>query len=204
MKTYILIEVNIRSHKQEEKVLYLFLGRSGVGKSALAKAFCEEYGLRQVRSYATRPQRPGEEIHADHIFICRDQVEEFRDDMAAYTKIGDYEYFTTWDQLMKCDVYVIDPVGYYDLRDKIAESGKRIRLVPVYVTVPESIRKERALARGDAADVYQKRAECEDAQFTAFESDIDKIEELIVLENTGSMEDAIWRLRNTIDRGKKS
>ena len=180
------------------KTLYLFLGRSASGKSSLAKAFCEKNGLVQVRSYATRPMRPGEEVNADHIFIKPEEVDAYRDDMAAYTKIGDYEYFTTWDQLMQCDVYVIDPVGYYDLRDKIAAGNKPIRLVPVYVHLMTGIRKQRALDRGDDIEVFEKRNADEKEQFTAFERDVKNIPELILLDNSLNMEYTLTELASKI------
>lgn len=182
----------------KEKTLYTFIGRTASGKSALAKAFCEKNGLVQVRSYATRPMRPGEEVHADHIFIKPEEVDAYRDDMAAYTKIGDYEYFTTWDQLMQCDVYVIDPIGYYDLRDKIQTEHRAIKLVPVYVHLMTGIRKQRALDRGDDIEVFEKRNEDEKEQFIAFERDVKNIQELILLDNSLNMEYTLTELASKI------
>ena len=53
-----------------KKTIFLVAGRSAVGKSSLIHAVCEKTGLVPVKSYATRPPRPGETSeNSDHIFI---------------------------------------------------------------------------------------------------------------------------------------
>ena len=95
---------------------FLFIGRTASGKSSIAKAVCEKMGLKQVKSYTTRPARPGEDNdNADHYFITKEEFDlimsEHIDRVAAYTKINDFEYCTTTDILDKSDIYVIDPDG---------------------------------------------------------------------------------------------
>ena len=43
----------------------------------------------------------------------------------------------------------------------------------MYINVPESIRKERAMKRGDKLDVYRKRCLSEREQFRQMKKDID-------------------------------
>ena len=43
-----------------KKTIFLVAGRSAAGKSSLVHAVCEKTGLVPVKSYATRPPRPGE------------------------------------------------------------------------------------------------------------------------------------------------
>lgn len=92
---------------------FLIVGRSSSGKTSIASAACSELGLKLVKSYTTRPPRNEKESinSKDHIFITEDDVEKYKDDIAAYTEINGYKYFTTMDQIDECDAYVIDPNG---------------------------------------------------------------------------------------------
>ena len=87
--------------------LYLVVGRTASGKDSLARAIAEKYGLKILSSYATRPKRIGETN--EHIFISPEDVQKYQNDIVAYTKIGNYEYFSTKQQLLECDFYIIDP-----------------------------------------------------------------------------------------------
>ena len=87
--------------------LYLIVGRTASGKDSLTRAVAAKLNLSILSSYATRPRRPGETN--EHIFITPEEVEQYKNDFVAYTKIGDYEYFSTKQQLLESDFYIIDP-----------------------------------------------------------------------------------------------
>ena len=63
--------------------------------------------------------------------------------MMAYTKIGEYEYFSTKDQFIESDIYIIDPKGYKYLKNKI----QNIKIIPIFINVKESERYARTLKR---------------------------------------------------------
>ena len=115
---------------------FLIIGRTASGKSSIAKAVCEKLGLNQVISYTTRPRRPKEKDCVDHIFITEEDVEKYKDDIAAYTEINGYKYFTTYDVLDKSDVYVIDPIGVDNLKLKC---GDQYRFIEIYIRVPKQL-----------------------------------------------------------------
>ena len=94
--------------------MIVILGRSGRGKDTCAKYLTDKYGLTQVKSYTTRPKRG--ENEDTHIFINKSEVNNYINDMAAYTKIGEYEYFATKTQVQENDIYIIDPKGLYELK----------------------------------------------------------------------------------------
>ena len=150
------------------KTIYLICGRTATGKSSIAKKVCSDLGMTLLKSYATRPMRPGEEIESDHIFIKPEDVETYKNDIAAYTKIGDYEYFTTYERLKNCDLYVIDPNGIQSLLDKC---GDMFRFVVIYIRAPRRSRFLRSQARGDSDAKIQKRIEAEAEQFGQFEKE---------------------------------
>jgi guanylate kinase len=82
--------------------------------------------------------------------------------VAAYTEINGYKYWSTIDQLYFMDIYVIDPFGVETLKQL---NLPNLKIVTVYVNVPEEIRKQRAQSRGDDMNVYRNRSLSERQQF---------------------------------------
>ena len=147
--------------------LYLIVGRTASGKDTLTRMFAEKYGYKILSSYATRPKRPGETN--EHIFISKEDVHKYQNDFVAYTKIGEYEYFATKQQLEQCDFYIIDPAGVQYLKNTIGDSTN-INLITIYVTADYATRKARAInGRKDKINVFNERCLKEDEQFTEFE-----------------------------------
>ena len=108
----------------KKKLKFLFIGRTASGKSSIAKEVCRRLGLKQVKSYTTRPKREGEtEENSAHYFVTKDDFEFIMSDsqvnngIAAYTEINGYEYCTTIDILDDSDIYVIDPDGVEYLKN---------------------------------------------------------------------------------------
>lgn len=149
------------------KKIILLVGETGTGKTTLAKALAEKLNLKVVKSYTTRKRRVGEtEDNTDHIFINPEDVEKYKDDIAAYTKIGENEYFTTQQILNESDIYVIDPKGVRDLCERCSEGLFKFIVVRLYVPMKDRI--ERLKARGDSAESILRRIADEDEQFQYF------------------------------------
>lgn len=146
---------------------FLFLGRTASGKSSIAKAVCIRMGLTQVVSYTTRPMRKSEKNGSDHIFITDEEVSQYEDDIAAYTEINGYKYFTTYDVIDKSDIYVIDPIGVDNLKIKC---GDRYEFIEIYIRIPQNLAEERARIRGDKLKDFRQRWVAENQQFTDYEN----------------------------------
>ena len=148
-----------------KKTIFLIVGRTAVGKSTIAKAACQQLGLKMVKSYTTRPMRDSETSEtSDHIFIQPEDVDRYRSNMVAYTKINGYEYFVTSDILSQSDVYVIDPNGIDSL---IRNVGESYRFVQIYISTPYKIALKRAIKRGDKN--FEERRISENTQFEQYE-----------------------------------
>lgn len=146
-----------------EHVLLCVMGRTASGKDSLVNKLCEKAGLRQVISYTTRPRRENE--GDTHIFTTTETYEDMQEEgvVAAYTEIAGNFYWTTVDQLYENDVYIIDPIGVQTLREL---NLPNLRLVTVYINVPDEIREERALnKRKDDKTQFRVRDFSERAQF---------------------------------------
>lgn len=147
----------------KEHVLLCIMGRSASGKDTLVSKLCERTGLKQIISYTTRERRVNE--GDTHIFITDEEYEQLNTNgkIAAFTQIGQYRYCCTIDQLYENDVYVIDPVGVQHLREL---NLPNIRLVTVFINVPDDVREERALnKRGDDKIKWRIRNRNEAEQF---------------------------------------
>ena len=147
--------------------LYLIVGRTASGKDSLTRAVAQKYNLKILSSYATRPKRPGETN--EHVFISPEDVAKYQDDIVAYTKIGDYEYFSTKQQLLESDFYIIDPNGVKYMQNKIQDLPD-IEMHTIYIAADYETRKHRALSnRKDKEEVFNNRCEAEEGQFVDFE-----------------------------------
>lgn len=148
-------------------VKFLFIGRTASGKSSISKAVCEKTGLKQVVSYTTRPMRKSEKNGSDHIFITDDEVVQYKNNIAVYTEINGYKYFTTYDVIDKSDIYVIDPIGVNNLKIKC---GDRYDFVEIYIRTPQALSEKRARLRGDKLKDFKQRWISENKQFTDYEN----------------------------------
>jgi guanylate kinase len=147
----------------EEHVLLLIIGRTASGKDSLVNKLCERTGLQAVISYTTRPRRENE--GDTHIFTTKAAYEQRKADgnIAAYTEIAGNLYWTTVDQLYMNDIYIIDYDGMKTLK---ALNLPNLRLVSIYINVPDKIREERALNyRKDNKEVFRIRDFSETRQF---------------------------------------
>ena len=107
-----------------EHVMLCVLGRTACGKDSLTNKLCERTKLNAITSYTTRPRRENE--GDTHIFTTKEVYEQMKAEgnVAAYTEIAGYLYWTTIDQLYKNDIYIIDYDGLKTLKALL------IRLTP--------------------------------------------------------------------------
>lgn len=146
----------------KEHILLCVMAESSAGKDTLVNKLCEITGYHQLISYSTRPRRVNE--GDTHIFVTEEDYQEMLEAgrVAAYTEINGYKYWSTIDQLYLMDIYVIDPFGVETLKQL---NLPNLKIITVYINVPEEIRKQRAKSRGDDMNVYRSRSLSERQQF---------------------------------------
>ena len=151
-----------------EHVVILVVGRTGSGKSSLIKKLCERTGLKELRSYTTRPKRS--ELDNDHIFVTDEQYFQAKEngEIAIDGEIAGNYYYSTVTQLYNSDLYTINPEA---LNRLLAMNLPNIRFVTVYISCPDKIREERAVKRGDDKHKYRIRDFAERSEFRKFVSE---------------------------------
>lgn len=153
-----------------KQLLITVAGRNSAGKSLIAKKVAEALGLNVVKSYATRKPRP-EELqkgleNCDHIFISDEEYDKL-ENITAETEINGARYCTTQDILNKSDIYVIDPKGIKDLKERC---GNRYKILQFYIYADADKRAARFVARGETKAKFEAREQSEDEQFCDYEN----------------------------------
>lgn len=140
--------------------LFCVMAETGAGKDTLVKRLCEDTGMKAIVSYTTRPRRTNE--GDTHIFVDDSVYEQMKDNLAAYTDINGFRYWTTIEQIYDNDIYIIDPNGLETLENLGLED---IDICSIYINVPLEVRLERALYRGDSLEDFFSRNKSEMRQF---------------------------------------
>jgi guanylate kinase len=157
---------------------FLIAGRTGTGKDTLRNILETEYGWKFVLSKTTRPKRFPEED--THIFITKEEADNEPDFKVAQTRIANdnnvsYEYYTTQDQVMESDAYIIDPIGIETLLKNMPSQPFEI----IYIKASDrETQKEMAIKRSNDPEIAEKTFEFryndENKQFSDFEESIEK------------------------------
>lgn len=151
------------------QILITVAGRNSAGKSLIAKKVAEALGLNVVKSYATRKPRP-EELqkgleNCDHIFVSDEEYDKL-ENITAETEINGARYCTTQEILDNSDIYVIDPKGIKDLKERC---GSRYKILQFYIYADADKRAARFVARGETKAKFEAREQSEDEQFCDYE-----------------------------------
>lgn len=136
------------------KMIYL-MGKSSTGKDTIYRRLLEweDFKLKTVVPYTTRPIRVGEEEGKEYHFTddkgfrllaAQGKVVE---DRAYHTYHGLWRYFTVDDGSIHLDQdnYLI--IGTLESYHKTAEYFGREKVVPIYLELDDGIRLQRALDR---------------------------------------------------------
>ena len=125
------------------KNIYLIVGCSGSGKTAITEKLEEIYHLKSIQSYTTRkPRYDGEK---GHIFISDEEFDKITD-MVAYTEFDSKRYCATAEQVENNDLYIIDPKGV-DFFMKAYKGSKTPKII--FISSNLTTRYERMVGRAE-------------------------------------------------------
>ena len=134
--------------------IYYVMGKSATGKDTIySKLYEESTKIKKIVLYTTRPPREGEENGIDYYFVTKEKLEEFKRsntliEMRTYkTMYGDWSYATVDDGQIKLESRNYLIIGTLESYKKIVEYFGSNKVVPIYLTVDDRIRLQRALNR---------------------------------------------------------
>ena len=175
------------------KIIYL-MGKSACGKDTIFKRLKEELNIKSYIPYTTRPMREGESEGVEYFFLSDEEMKEYIDGKREDTVLeyrqynvvdGIWTYATIYDEQFKTgeDLITIGTLESYVMLKKFFDKSSKEDLIPVYIEVPNEIRRERAIERENMQKV-PKFAEME-RRFKADEIDFteEKIEEAGIKKN---------------------
>ena len=161
--------------------IVLLMGKSGSGKSEICNYLKSTYGIKELKSYTTRPRRAvGDNSHT---FVSDKEFDELVD-MCAYTEYNNYRYCATDKQVEESDVYIIDPNGVEYFYKHY--NGSKIPMV-AYISAHEDIRRARICMRGNSRLEADERIELDRNVFKG----IDDVVTYVYHNNDDSMNDVI-------------
>ena len=156
--------------------LLLIVGESGAGKTAVSNYLEENFGLKILPSYTTRP--PRYEGEKGHIFISEKEFDNIdAKDMIAPVKYHGHRYCATKQQVEENDIYVIDLDGLKNMQRNY-KGNKNIKII--YIKASQEERKNRMIERGDSEDFANSRIRNDFVSFCG----VKDIADLVVENNT--------------------
>lgn len=148
--------------------LFCLVGPSGCGKTSVVNCL-EMKGLKSVASYTTRkPRFKGEQ---GHTFISEEEFETLRNDMISTTHFSGYNYGITPQLLNQSDIFIVDPAGVEELKEKYHSRP----IVVMLCSCSEDTCKKRMLERGDEPESADMRIKHDRKVFAGFEKYADII-----------------------------
>lgn len=155
-------------------MLLVIIGKSGSGKDSVVKEF-EKNGWKKIIKYTNRPKREDEIDGVDYHFVSINfmEKESFFSEESFIVASGDTWYYgISSEDLYKSlftdkknnYVIIMTPTEYKRL-NKILYTTKGIDYISVQIDVPDDIRRERLIKRGDDIEEINRRIEADNKGF---------------------------------------
>lgn len=158
--------------------IYYLMGKSSSGKDTMFKKLIEdrELALKTIVGYTTRPMREGETEGVEYHFVDEDTMRSLENqgrviERRSYSTVhGIWNYFTVDDGQIEPegeDKYLL--IGTLESYEKVRNYFGEKCLVPLYITVDDGERLQRALDRERTQDKPRYAEMCR--RFLADEKD---------------------------------
>ena len=138
------------------KHLYYLIGKSGSGKDSIFAKLQEEFAMRPLLLFTTRPMREGEEDGREYYFVTPAFLEKVRADgkileeRTYYTVNGPWTYFTALlEDYQRIDLSAEDYLGIGTIASyrKLSAAFGEGEVIPLYIEVEDGLRLLRSLER---------------------------------------------------------
>lgn len=130
-----------------DNLIFVLLGKSGAGKSSLAKAISKHLNIREIVSTTSRPKREGEVDGKDYYYKSYEEMEEIaiNDGFVEYTCYNNWYYGVEKSEIDNISgncIVVVEPNGYKQFKNTYGS-----RVIPIYIQTRDKERLLRSLHR---------------------------------------------------------
>ncbi|WP_010240878.1 guanylate kinase [Clostridium arbusti] len=135
--------------------IFCLLGKSGCGKDTIFKRLMDhkKLNLKPIVSYTTRPKRDGETDGVEYYFINKRKLKQYESmgriiEVRKYSTVNGDWYYSTIDDgqiSIKENSYLI--IVTLDAYKSLQQYFGIDMVIPIYITLDDGIRLERALKR---------------------------------------------------------
>lgn len=175
------------------KKLIFIVGETGAGKDTVSNRL----HYNKVISYKTGPLRDTDIQGVTHNFISDEEMDilETRDDLIAYTRIGDIRYCATPDQLYDdVMIYIINPDGVEWFEQNYKKED--IDTFSICLYAPLEVRRDRCKDRSDYNTMFDKRVAAEEEDHSRFRSS-NKYDLFVENDN---LDETIWVIEDHLQK----
>lgn len=143
--------------------MLILVGPSASGKTQIVKILKEQYHLKKMVTYTTRPMRVGEIDGVDYFFLSNDAFLQKISDgfFIEYVVYNGYYYGTAISQVAANKVVILEPNGLKHYLEKLKDQVK-----VVFLRCSTEIIRIRMKNRGDSDENIQQRLAIDTNIFT--------------------------------------
>lgn len=147
----------------------IFMGKTGSGKSTIAKEINSKYGHDMAITYTTRPMRKGEIDGKDYHFISESKFEEkikngdFVEYVSYNTVHGKWYYGSDKEVYKNNNLIILNPLALKQINNTLSNP------FIVYLKLPEEEIMKRLEKRGDNMAEVKRRIEADRRDFANIE-----------------------------------
>lgn len=136
------------------KIFYI-LGKSSTGKDTIYKNILadEEFDLKDIILYTTRPIRDGEINGKSYNFVNEEEYQRIKEsgtiieERSYNTMHGIWRYFTVKDEQINLDKHDYIIIGVLNSFTATRDYFGKDKVIPIYIEVEDGLRLQRALNR---------------------------------------------------------
>ena len=134
--------------------MLILVGHSASGKTEIANVLKNDYEMKKIITYTTRPKRVNEVDDVDYHFVSEEKFLELKekDFFVETTCFNGYYYGSSKEDVKDDSVVVLDPVGLQNFKN-----SKLDNIYAIFLNCEESIRLNRMLKRGDDPKIAKER-----------------------------------------------
>lgn len=181
--------------------LFIFLGRSGAGKTATINELISMSVGKNLVSYTSRNIREGEKNGVDYKFVSNDEFER-SDIIASFTVNNNWKYGVSLNALkgIKDTNLFFSVISLsYALDVALAAEKHGFNVKFVYFNLSKKVRMERLRLRNESEESIKKRFDIEDKEGEILVKDFEKWESIIITDPSKNVNQMAIFLKNKIN-----